>query len=343
MTSGSVATILTIFQEESITDKKRKPITWRRLIPINESYLLFRNPFIASLSLSYWLQAIFLGAWLSCAVNFTVRRFMLHSCIPNCFGTASNIIDHPDNLKLQASHGCTLVEGTFDNNQVPYLGNGGCQWDTLADAKKGCSAWGDCNAFVAENGKFFARKWDNTTSTSAASGGLESFLFNSTSGEYLQTPGTLHCVMVKCAAGMTVNEALYWLGYCFLALGFLNGFLGPITKKFGTKPVLHVSLLMGIPVCASWIYCPKANWSLLYISAVLSVISGPSGTIMVNMMMGQVDASEKGAMAGQIRGLNAFGNFIGGQLFGIYFFPFFSFVVFLTQILLQVNSFLLTS
>jgi len=323
--AGSAAIVLTIAQEESVTTKIRKPITLRRLIPINESYLLFRNPFIALLTFSFVLTQVAQGAWGACAVNFTVRRFMMHSCIPNCLGTASNIIEHPDNIKLQASHGCTLVAGTFDNEQVPYLGNGGCQWDTLDDAKKGCSAWDGCDAFVAENGKFFARKWDNTTSLLEnevfVPGNLESFLWNSTTEEYFQTPGSLNCKMVKCAKGLTVNQALYWLGFVFLALGVLNGCLGPICKKFGTIPTLHFTLMIGAVSFACFIYAPKDDpWPMLVVSVLLGIPSGPSGTIMINMIMGQADAPEKGAMAGQIRAFSSLGKFIGAQLFGKYWF-----------------------
>jgi len=127
--------------------------------------------------------------------------------------------------------------------------------------------------------------------------------------------------MVKCAKGLSVNDALYWLGFCFLGLGILNGFLGPICKKFGTKPVLHFTLMIGTAVSACWIYAPKDDpWPMLVASALLTVLSGPSGTLMVNMIMGQADASEKGAMAGQIRAFNACGNFIGNQIFGKFLF-----------------------
>ncbi|GBG25479.1 Hypothetical Protein FCC1311_016982 [Hondaea fermentalgiana] len=87
-----------------------------------------------------------------------------------------------------------------------------------------------------------------------------------------------------------------------------------IVKLFGLKRAIHFSMVWTILVGFGLAFAPTANLS--YIAVGLSFFAAPVVPIELSLIMGQVPATEKGALAGAVRSSEAFSKLIGILLFG---------------------------
>lgn len=103
---------------------------------------------------------------------------------------------------------------------------------------------------------------------------------------------------------------MIWLGS---ALG--AALLTPIlVKLFGLKGAIHFSMIWTILVGIAFAFAPSANLS--YIAVGLSFLASPVVPTELSLIMGQVPATEKGALAGAVRSSEAFSKLVGILLFG---------------------------
>ncbi|GBG25470.1 Hypothetical Protein FCC1311_016892 [Hondaea fermentalgiana] len=87
-----------------------------------------------------------------------------------------------------------------------------------------------------------------------------------------------------------------------------------LVKLFGLKGSIHFSMLFTMAVGIAFAFAPTVNLS--YIAVGLSFFASPVVPTELSLIMGQVPATQKGALAGALRSSEALSKLIGITLFG---------------------------
>mmetsp|Transcript_21921 Transcript_21921/g.43091 ORF Transcript_21921/g.43091 Transcript_21921/m.43091 type:complete len:773 (-) Transcript_21921:197-2515(-) len=122
-----------------------------------------------------------------------------------------------------------------------------------------------------------------------------------------------------------VNIFIMFIVMIWLSSAFGAAFMTPIfVKLMGLKGAIHFSMIMTMTVGLAFAFAPTVNTS--YTAVGLSFLAAPVVPTELSLIMGQVSATQKGALAGALRSSEAFSKLIGiilfGSMFAIYIEPF---------------------
>jgi len=113
---------------------------------------------------------------------------------------------------------------------------------------------------------------------------------------------------------------MIWLGSAFGAACMTPIFV----KLLGLKKTIHFTMIATVFVGIGFAFAPTVNVS--YTAVGLSFLAAPVVPTQLSLLMGQVPATEKGALAGAIRSSEAFSKLVGiivmGTTFAIYIEPY---------------------
>lgn len=145
--------------------------------------------------------------------------------------------------------------------------------------------------------------WISAACAWMAVGGLESVTGGWWLRRYMQTDVNIFIIFIVAV----------WLGSAFGA-----AFLTPIlVKLMGLKNAIHFGMIWTIIVGFGFAFAPTANLS--YVAVGLSFFAAPVVPTELALIVGQVPATEKGALAGAVRSSEAFSKLMGIVIFGTSF------------------------